>query len=504
MKTTKLLIGLTLVISALTGHAQPTPSVMKTGQRFIIQSAMNKGKDLGGFWDIPGHPKLIEKGANIQVWEFDGSDDRYYTLVESPEKGYYEIHVTSSPNSRVDVAGGKTKDGTNVGVWEKNNAKAQRFLFHHLGKGRFKIYDRNGKIVCLAGKSNKNGSNVHVWGDHDGAWTEWFLIDPTGGGKIFIPTETQQVTEVKIKGTAVPEGKDFYIQSAMSYGRNNNGFWDLPGTSGAAQNANIQIWSIDGGTDRYFRFEKKRNSEFYQIYAGKTSDGVVDLPSAKTENGNVMQIWKVNEGKGQDFYLKHLGNGRFKIYHRSGKIINLKNTDNKNGNNVQIWNDHDGIHCEWYLVDPTTKKAYIPGNQPVSTSQNEAKPAKPESKPKPSTDTRSLEDILRSGQETSIESYFKTISDDVLVENENGAIVKVLNSLGAQEQVSHTTFILNGLKKNTYNAARNFTYKQLLNVEYKKVPFLYKAMITSYFSKYEEKEPSFKTMVDEIQSKMLK
>ncbi|MGE0079580.1 MAG: RICIN domain-containing protein [Bacteroidales bacterium] len=503
MKTTKLLLGLALVTSSLVGFAQPTPAVMKTGQQFRIQSAMNKGRDHGGFWDIPGSPKLIEKGSNIQVWDIDGGDDRYFTLVESPEQGYYEMYVGSTPASRIDVSGGKTKDGTNVGVWEKTNGNNQRFLFHHLGNGRFKIYDRNGKVLCLAGRSNKNGSNVHIWSDHDGPWTEWFLISRTGGGTVFIPTETQQVAEAKLKGTAVPESKNFYIQSAMSYDRNNDGFWDLPGTNGTAQDANIQIWTLDGGTDRYFRFEKRRDSEYYQIYAGKTSDGVVDLPGGKTDNGNVMQIWKVNNGGGQDFYLKHLGNGRFKIYHRSGKIINLKNTDNKNGNKVQLWSDHDGIHCEWYLIDPNTRKAYIPGNNaevPVN------RPSKPEMKSDVNEDVVDLKGLIEAKQTTAVTDHLGSVSMVKLRNEDNGdAIVSAMNGLSADGQANMCVAIMNGAKQNRTGdsqAVRKHVYTQLANADYKKQSFLIKALMNKHFSDFKESDPELKKIVSEIQSKM--
>jgi len=353
-----------LVISSSLVNAQPRSSVMPTGRKFVIQSAMNYGRDNGACWDIPGSPTLISKGLNIQVWTMDEGVDRYFTLIDSPEGGYYEISIANTSNSRVDVAGGKSKNGTNVNAWERNNGTAQRFLFHHLGNGRFKIYDRNGKVICLAGRKNDNGTNVHIWDDHDAISVEWYLID-ANTKTAFIPTRTQAVAEAQLKGDAVPEGKNFRIQSAMSYGRSQEGFWDLPGRGQDAvkKGANIQIWNADTDVDREYRFEKKRDSEYYQIYVGHTSNGVVDLAGGKTSNGTNVQVWEANNGTAQDFYLKHLGNGRYKIYHRSGSIINLKNTDNKNGNNVQLWNDHNAIHCEWYLIDPSNGQAYNPSNQ---------------------------------------------------------------------------------------------------------------------------------------------
>jgi len=59
---------------------------MPTGKKFYIQSAMNYGKNNGGYWDLPGvyqPSRAINKGANIQVWNLDAHHDRQFTLVKS-------------------------------------------------------------------------------------------------------------------------------------------------------------------------------------------------------------------------------------------------------------------------------------------------------------------------------------------------------------------------------------------------------------------------------------
>ena len=165
-----------LVLATTLANAQ-TSVPMPTGKKFYIQSAMNYGKNYGGYWDVPGHPNTIEKGSNIQVWDLDGGHDREYTLFRGGPSGFYQIQVGNTLTSRVDIDGGRSNNGTNVKVWENNGATAQLFRFHHLGQGKFKIYDHIGKVICLSNRSNNNGSNVHIWDSHDGPWTEWYLID---------------------------------------------------------------------------------------------------------------------------------------------------------------------------------------------------------------------------------------------------------------------------------------------------------------------------------------
>ncbi|MDX9846098.1 MAG: RICIN domain-containing protein [Tenuifilaceae bacterium] len=206
--------ALTLLIATLlamvTANAQ-TPAEVPTGPgtRFHIQSAMNFGKNQGGYWDVPGifQPNMsISRGANIQVYDLDVHHDRYFTFYPSTVPGYYEIQVGLTNETRIDIQGAKgptTPNGSNVQVWDRTNLTNQRFLLHHLGNGRFKIYDQNsGKALCLANRSSSNRSNVHIWDDHNGPWMEWYLID------------------VKTKKPFVPYSKtpDFFIKNkSFSY-----------------------------------------------------------------------------------------------------------------------------------------------------------------------------------------------------------------------------------------------------------------------------------------------
>ena len=169
MRKLTLSIFALVVTFTMQANAQ-TITELPVGYKFYIQSAINYGLNTGGYWDIPGKPDAIQRGSNIQVWTLDEGHDRVFTVIESPEKGYYELQVGNTANARVDISAGKREDATNVQVWDRNGMPPQRFQFRHLGNGRFKIFDRNGRALCLARRSSANGSNVHIWGDPTGAW----------------------------------------------------------------------------------------------------------------------------------------------------------------------------------------------------------------------------------------------------------------------------------------------------------------------------------------------
>lgn len=373
MKEIKKILGLLVLLLIVQPiFSQPNQgAVIPTGKKFHIQSAMNYNRDNGGYWDIPGKPTTIARGSNIQVWALDDGIDRFFTLIESEEQGFYEIQVGNTSNSRVDIVRGSAENATNVQTWDQNNNNAQRFLFEHLGNGRFKIHTRNGRVLCLKDRVSTNGSNVHIWGNHDGVWMEWYLVDPDTK-KAFVPTKNQPVV-AKVKGEEMPEGTLFFIQSAMNYGRDNRGYWDLPGTGSAAlvKGKNFQVWGLDDGPDRLFHLSKAKNGQYYNIYVGGhgKNDFVLDLKSNNTTNGTNFIIWELNNQAAQDFYFEHLGEGRFKIYHRSGKPVTLKDRKNDNGSQLVIWDNHSGMWNEWYIIDSESKEVYIPGKSRLKSRQ---------------------------------------------------------------------------------------------------------------------------------------
>ncbi|MFO8022982.1 MAG: FISUMP domain-containing protein [Perlabentimonas sp.] len=228
----RIIIPLSFMVMALCLKAQ-TPTEMPTGTKFYIQSAMNYGKNNGGYWDIPGKPNSIKKGSNIQVWNLDSGADRMFTLHQSSERGYYEIQIGNTSKSRVDIQGRKTNNGTSVKTWESNGQTNQRFLFHHLGNGRFKVFDKNSrKALCLAGRKNANGTNVHIWDNHNGPWMEWYLVD-VKTKKAFNP---DNVVKSGQKGTfkdkrdgktykTIAIGKQIWMAENLAYKPSNGTYW---------------------------------------------------------------------------------------------------------------------------------------------------------------------------------------------------------------------------------------------------------------------------------------
>ncbi|GJQ62353.1 MAG: hypothetical protein SCALA702_14060 [Melioribacteraceae bacterium] len=214
---------------------------------YLIQSAMNYGVDNGGYWDIPGHPKKIEKSMNIQVWDLDKDKDRKYYMVASDIEGYYEIKPGWQKGIRIDVAGGApnmNKNGANIATWSKNSKEWQKFRFKHLGEGKFKIYTTSGMVVCLDGRKSVNGTNVHLWEDHEGAWMEWYLIDPSTK-KPFIPVSIQPYSKSAPEFFQRNKDKTFIYDMQLAFVEGSKGTATVASVEGNVVKLNVTAEGID-------------------------------------------------------------------------------------------------------------------------------------------------------------------------------------------------------------------------------------------------------------------
>jgi len=174
----------------------------------------------------------------------------------------------------------------------------------------------------------------------------------------------EDAKEVELKGEKVPDGI-YYIQSAMSYGKSNKGFLEFPGKNPAwAKNGNaMDVWTKDDNPNKKFYFQKRIKSPYYNILSGemKYRKFAIDCQGGKTSKGTVLQSNQENYVVSQLFYLKHLGNGVFKIYNADGKIVALKtNQNNENGNKVHLWDDHNSTTAQWVLINAKTGQKYVP------------------------------------------------------------------------------------------------------------------------------------------------
>jgi hypothetical protein len=154
--------------------------------------------------------------------------------------------------------------------------------------------------------------------------------------------------------------KTFYIQSALSYGKSQTGFWDLVGKRPKMiDSVYLRIWENDSAPDKKFIFEAGVQDGFYKISTNYNKNYCLTVNQGKNINLLFAQFLPCENDSIQDFRFKHIRNGSFKIYDFSDRVVYVDRTT-ENGSFVKVSKDHPGKWTEWYLLDIETGKPYIP------------------------------------------------------------------------------------------------------------------------------------------------
>ena len=151
----------------------------------FIQSAQEYDESNKGFWDVPGYPDGMSSSDvhNIQVYEKEVEPDRQFSFINLGGNKYDIAAGHAIKSHVVKWKSSLKKNGVNVQIERKTGDGSdeiynrQQFTFKYVGAGRWKIYSDDGRVMCLEGKSSDNSTNVHLWEDHDGLFTEWLFID---------------------------------------------------------------------------------------------------------------------------------------------------------------------------------------------------------------------------------------------------------------------------------------------------------------------------------------
>jgi hypothetical protein len=250
----------------------------------------------------------------------------------------------------------------------------------------------------------------------------------------------------------------FLIQSSLEVGRSANGLWDIPGTPNKT-NGNLKgtkwlhmgVWEREKGDpeDRVFRFRPAQGSAAgrYFINVGRnTSWGVNGIDGTGAVEART---------RSDHFELKHVGNGRWKIYYKPGIIVCLEKPTAKNGTKLVLRPDQNGPHAEWVFFDIATNKSFAPVSAPVATVSYKG----------------TLKDNGIPGMAAGAYQYFEYADGaKFMSENVNGELQNYLNDVGG-ETSKQWNYILGAVKticRNKDLAARQAMYRALSEVNIKK------------------------------------
>ena len=255
----------------------------------------------------------ISSGTNINLYDNQNARNQKFKITYL-ENGYYKIEAMHS-GKVLDVSGGKTSNGTNVQQWESNNTDAQKWIIKDVGNGYYSIISKcNGLYLDVQSGIAKNGSNIQTY-EGNGTAAQKFKLK-----------------EISISnlGKTIENG----IYQIVSSLDNNkvikvNGAYDNNG-------ANIQLSENYNNINQKFKITYLENG-YYKIEA-MHSGKVLDVSGGKTSNGTNVQQWESNNTDAQKWIIKDAGNGYYSIISKCNDLyLDVQSGIAKNGSNIQMY-----------------------------------------------------------------------------------------------------------------------------------------------------------------------
>jgi hypothetical protein len=134
---------------------------------YTIQSAVNENYYLGILTNTR------RKGDNISLVTKDAS---LKTYISKSSDGTFIIE-DSSRTRRLDMEGGASYNGANVGIWDDNGSHCnQKWIISQSSDTTSKIFEScNKRALEVYGGIAANGTNIGVWDSHTGINQSWII-----------------------------------------------------------------------------------------------------------------------------------------------------------------------------------------------------------------------------------------------------------------------------------------------------------------------------------------
>ncbi len=169
-------------------------AVMDTSKIYMI-----KNVNSGLYMDVEGGTQA--DGTNVQQWGATDSGKHNSWTLESAGNGYYYIksQLGDGQTYYLDVADGKSADGSNVQIWTDNDTSSQLFKFVLNTDGTYKILTKASKdksAIEVTSALTDNGANVQQWQLNGHTCQNWTLeaIGEISFEEPITTTETPVVT----------------------------------------------------------------------------------------------------------------------------------------------------------------------------------------------------------------------------------------------------------------------------------------------------------------------
>lgn len=286
-----------------------------TAQKWYIKDVGNGYYKLISFnqnYSLDANGAIAANFTNIQLWNSSNSlaqkfrFEKIYNIGKTIENGVYTISTAMDENKVFDLYGGYIKDNTNLQLYNSHGGDGQKFYVTYLGDGFYSI--KSYLNINYGLSANKN--NVELYKYSGDSFQKW-IINDIGNGYYNIISKFN------------------YLSVDVYGGYTNN-------------ETNIELYGFHNTNNQKFKFNKEETkgtksiqNGYYFINSSLNSKKVLDINNGVMEDKRNVEIYSLNYGINQKWYIEYLNNGYYKI---------LANKNNNYALQVDGFNTNIGIY----------------------------------------------------------------------------------------------------------------------------------------------------------------
>ena len=303
-------------------------------------------------------------GTNVQQWEAGSNNDNQLFAAVDNEDGSYSF-VNKATGLRLDIAGGSDSNGANVQVYDSNGSNGQKFALDEvtefISDGAYEISSATvSKVLDVAGGSTKDGASVQLYDPNDTLAQKWFVNKVVGQSNTY---ELECIGSAKVLTEA---GDGSLVQQTASGASSQRWHSGLSNGKIVLQNAatgnflcasgsSAKLGTVDSSENPGVRFTFKSTGVLsegtYTIQLMSDKTRVLDVNGGSTAAGALVNLYGSNGTAAQIWDVRKNSDGTYEISSaKSSKPLDVINGSLAAGNRVQIWTRNEGNAQKWNLV----------------------------------------------------------------------------------------------------------------------------------------------------------
>jgi hypothetical protein len=157
-------------------------------------------------------------GTNVQIHTPNGTPAQQfyldYTGMDTVSDTRYTVKSALAGGRVLDISNGSTENGANVQLWDANGSNAQKFMIQYSGNGYCRIVNAgSGKVLDVWNGEAVSGNNVQQY-EWNGSAAQLWKADPNDDGSIVFRSALNENLVLDVAGGTDAAGANLQIYEA--------------------------------------------------------------------------------------------------------------------------------------------------------------------------------------------------------------------------------------------------------------------------------------------------